>query len=104
MSNGNERLDRIETLLERVATFAQDERIQRVEADNQLRNAINATNQNVAQTARSMGQLSQTVGQLSQTVGQLSEDVRSLTAEMDQLRAVMMTHLREQHNNDNDES
>ncbi|MEM1307942.1 MAG: hypothetical protein AAGF98_00320 [Cyanobacteria bacterium P01_H01_bin.153] len=97
MSNGNERLDRIETLLERVATFAQDERIQRVEADNQLRNAINATNQNVAQTARSMGQL-------SQTVGQLSEDVRSLTAEMDQLRAVMMTHLREQHNNDNDES
>ena len=51
-SNGiNERLDRIEALLERVATFAQDECIQRVEADNELRDAIAITNQNVNRMA-----------------------------------------------------
>ncbi|MEM1310390.1 MAG: hypothetical protein AAGF98_13025 [Cyanobacteria bacterium P01_H01_bin.153] len=125
MTNGTDRLDRIERLVEansaaiaelrasqqnscetidarldRLATAVQDERIQRAEDYNELRGAIADTNQTVAQMARAMGQFSQTVGQLSQTVDQLSEDVRSLTAEMDQLRAMMMTHLREQHGDD----
>ncbi|MEM1308307.1 MAG: hypothetical protein AAF773_05465 [Cyanobacteria bacterium P01_D01_bin.115] len=106
-SGSSERLNRIEAQQEAntqaiaaLATAVQDERIQRAEDYNELRGAIADTNQNVAQMARAMGQFSQTVGQLSQTVVQLSEDVRSLTAEMDQLRAMMMTHLREQHEGD----
>ncbi|MDB9527872.1 hypothetical protein PN498_17890 [Oscillatoria sp. CS-180] len=98
-SSSNERLDRIEAQQEAntqaisaLATAITDERIQRAEDYNELRGAISDTNQNVAQMARAMGQF-------SQTVAQLSEDVRSLTAEMDQLRAMMMTHLREQHGN-----
>ena len=88
-SNGtNERLDRIEALLERVATFAQDERIQRVEADNELRDAIAITNQNV--------------NRMAQRMDGFSEDVRSLTAAVDQLQATVMTHLRE-HHSDSDE-
>ena len=84
----NERLDRIEALLERVATFAQDERIQRVEADNELRDAIAITNQNV--------------NRMAQRMDGFSEDVRSLTAAVDQLQATVMTHLRA-HHGDNDE-
>ena len=84
----NERLDRIEALLERVATFAQDERIQRVEADNELRDAIAITNQNV--------------NRMAQRMDGFSEDVRSLTAAVDQLQVTVMTHLRA-HHGDGDE-
>ena len=97
---GNERLDRIAVQQEAntqaiaaLATAVQDERVRRAEDYNELRGAIADTNQNVAQMARAMGQF-------SQTVSQLSEAVRSLTAEMDQLRAMMMTHLREEHGNE----
>ena len=76
-SNGiNERLDRIEALLERVATFAQDECIQRVDADNELRDAIAITNQ--------------TVNRMAQRMDGFSGDVRSLTAAVDQLQATVM--------------
>lgn len=79
--------DRVDARLDRLAVAIMDERVQRSEDYNGLIGAISDTNQNASQMVNAMGQL-------SQTVAKLSADVRSLTAEMDQLRAMMMTHLR----------
>lgn len=122
------RFNRIETALECFANLVQEERDQRTKEFDALSDAVLTTNQHIGQMADTMrqfsqmmrdvskmtGDLSQTTGQVSQTVGdlsqatrqvmesveQVSEDVRSLTAEMNQLRAIVMTYMRNQQRDD----
>ena len=84
----DERLDRLTATVDRNAAAIMDERIQRREEFNELRNAIATTNQSV--------------DRMAQRMDGFSEDVRSLTAAVDQLQATVMTHLREHHNNGNE--